>query len=138
MRTFAPSSWHFRCLRLCLKLPPPVLRDTVIRNASHKAVGGVYVAGDYTPLWQPPVLFGCLSNASRCGGVHFENVSIDDTAFGHPRDFLAVGWRGRPKHDGSVWTGHRWSHYVSGLGAIDLSGDMTVPTPGISCPSICT
>ena len=45
-----------------------VLRDSMIRNTSHKAVGGEYVAGDYTPLWQPPVLFGCLSNASRCGG----------------------------------------------------------------------
>jgi hypothetical protein len=55
-------------------------------------------------------------------------------AFGHARDFLSVGWRGRWKHDAKVWTGHSWSDYASGLGAINVAGDVTVHTTAACCP----
>ena len=72
-----------------------------------------------------PILFGCLDNRTRCGGVELDNVTVDDSACHNPRDFLAVGFKGRPKY-GSVWTGTSWSHYLTGLGVVDLSGDVTV------------
>ena len=56
--------------------------------------------------------------------LRLDNVTVDDSACHNPRDFLAVGFKGRPKY-GSVWTGTNWSHYLTGLGVVDLSGDVS-------------
>ena len=98
-----------------------VLRNSVVKNASAQVVQDVvYVDGRDNPLPTPPILLGCMDNRSRCGNVHFENVTVDDTACGYARPFLAVGYRGHPKswtkYHKPSWNGTAWSKDVEGLG----------------------
>eukprot|EP01052_Picozoa_sp_SAG31_P001975 SAG31_NODE_66_length_28567_cov_30.222698_16_plen_551_part_00 len=118
-----------------------VVRDSLVHNVSSLLVrDNVYVDGAGNPLPTPPILFGCMENTSRCGGVVFDNVTVNDTAAGHvPRSWLEVGWRGHPKayseHHQKIWNGKTWTSTMVGAGIEDFNGSVTVHTPVPCCPS---
>jgi hypothetical protein len=117
-----------------------VIRDSVVRNASvPNARDSVYIDDAGNALPEAPIMFGCLSNTSRCGGVALNNVTVDDRFWNTSRNFLSVGWRGHPKswfeHHMPIWNGSSLTHDIEGAGVVEFNGTMTVFTKVACCPS---
>eukprot|EP01043_Picozoa_sp_COSAG02_P065280 COSAG02_NODE_9800_length_2108_cov_1.418616_1_plen_396_part_00 len=116
------------------------LHNSILRNVSVPDVrDGVYIDANGGPVAEGPIFFGCMSNASRCGGVLLANVTVDDSYWNVSRNFLSVGWRGHPKswseHHIPIWNGHNWTDDIEGVGVIDLHGRVRVFSKPACCPS---
>eukprot|EP01047_Picozoa_sp_COSAG01_P036244 COSAG01_NODE_2823_length_7006_cov_12.699146_10_plen_358_part_00 len=111
-----------------------VWRNGVLRNVSRHSTDVVYVDEASFPLVPlPPIFFGCLDNSTRCGGVTLDNVLVDDLAFGQPRDYLGVGWKGHTKQ--CYEHGRNCSQFLTGRGVDDLvATSLTVHTTTPCCP----